>query len=314
MSATKEEARTAVLRKPNGPYQVSVCQIDTDYFGDNEFRRKLPLMFFYPSEGGTEMCPYMDAAYQKSAANGQPMDNGVNTYCYLNGRLSSEESKYPVVIYNHGLMGYQMDSTVLCADIASEGYVVVSVGHPFGAGAVTYASGEFFADGINDKIDERKLNALGDIWKGDIYHAIDYLQDIAKGENRSPFQSRLEMSSGVHLIGVSFGGCCSVAAALQDSRVIDAVNLDGGLFVELNPLFKDKPILTMRSYMNYKANHKLDKIGCVNVKTQRFRNVTHWEFSDGVYLSSKGKNNREWADRVSTARADRCLAFWKEHS
>lgn len=52
--------------------------------------------------------------------------------------LSEEKEKYPVILYSHGLNGFQMESTVLCADLASKGYIVVSVGHPYGSGAVTY--------------------------------------------------------------------------------------------------------------------------------------------------------------------------------
>ena len=37
--------------------------------------------------------------------------------------------------------------------------------------------------------------------------------------------------------------------------------------------------------------------------------VSHFEFSDGVYLSDKGKQNREWADRISRHRAERILEF-----
>lgn len=89
----------------------------------------------------------------------------------------------------------------------------------------------------------------------------------------------------------------------------NAVNLDGGLFVDLNPIFKEKPILVLRSTLNYKANRKLKEVGCMNVTVEKFRKVTHWEFSDGVYLGSKGMNDRHWADRISMARTETCLDF-----
>ena len=299
-----------MLRKPKGSYPVSICQLDTGYLGDGAYKRKLSLMFFYPSENGNEICPYMDVEYQKNAAAGQIVNNGVNTFCFTDGQISGKQEKYPVVIYNHGLMGFQMESTVLCADIASEGYVVVSIGHPFGAGAVTYTNEDFFRDSDNTEFGKHNLDALGELWKEDILHSIEYIYAMENGTTESVFMDRLELSDGVHLMGVSFGGCCGVAVALQDKRVRDAVNLDGGLFVELNPVFRDKPLLILRSFLNYKANRKLDEVGCTNVRVEKFRKVTHWEFSDGIYFGDKGKNNREWADRISMARAEMCLEFW----
>lgn len=300
-----------MLRKPSGLYQVSICKIDTDYIGTNEYKRKLSLMIFYPSVNGNKACPYMDAKYQKNVSLGQYTDNGVDTYCFANGQLNPKNDKYPVVIYNHGLMGFQMESTVLCADVASEGYVVVSVGHPFGSGAVTYTNGQIFSSTVENSFDEHNLNNLGNLWKEDISCAIDYIYAIENGGIDSAFRGRLDVSSGVHLMGVSFGGCCSVAMALQSKYVIDAINLDGGLFVDLDPVFKEKPILVLRSFLNYKANRKLDQIGCVNVTVEKFRKVSHWEFSDGIYFSKKGKNNRDWANRISKKRADLCLDFFK---
>lgn len=299
-----------MLRKPKGFYPVSICRLDTGYLGSREYKRKLSLMIFYPSENEQDICPYMDVEYQKKVAVGQRVNNGVDTFCYTDGQISSKKEKYPVVIYNHGLTGFQMESTVLCADIASEGYVVVSIGHPFGAGAVTYTNNEIFRNYGNIEFGKHNLNELGELWKEDILHSIEYIYAMENGTAESAFKGRLELSGGVHLMGVSFGGCCSVAVALQDNRVRDAVNLDGGLFVELTPVFRDKPILILRSFLNYKANRKLDEVGCTNVRVEKFRKVTHWEFSDGIYLGDKGKNNREWADRISMARAEMCLEFW----
>lgn len=154
------------------------------------------MMFYYPSNCGSKMCPYKDVLFQKERLKGNMIDNGVKTYCNSDGTLSSEIDKFPVIIYSHGLTGFQMESTVLCADLASNGFIVVSIGHPFGSRAVTYT---------------------------------------------------------------------------------------------------DKPILVLCSLLNHMAYFKLKKISYPQLSIKKIRKVTHWEFSDGVYLSDKGKNNRKWA-------------------
>lgn len=93
-----------MLREPFGKYKVAVCEYDTDYI-EGKRRRKIPMMFYYPSDTGSRMCPYKDAAYQKEILSGDKTDNGVITYCYTDVTLSSEKDKYPVIIYSHGLSG-----------------------------------------------------------------------------------------------------------------------------------------------------------------------------------------------------------------
>ena len=301
-----------MLRKPAGKYNVSIRKMDTGFFGAHT--RRLSLMIYYPSSGGSTAHPYMDAEYQKQASCGQTADNGVNTFCFADGQPVACRGRFPVVIYSHGLTGYQMDSTVLCADIASNRFIVVSVGHPDGCGAITYCDGEIICNTPERQYDERRLNELGQLWIEDIIHAIDCVYAIADGEIESILAGRLDIKAGVHLLGISFGGCCSAAAALQDERVIDAVNLDGGIFVELNPKYPDKPLLVLRSAMNYKSSRRLIEAGCTNVTVQKFRGISHWEFSDGVYLGKKGKANRDWADRVSMARSGLCLDFFSANA
>ena len=300
-----------MLRKPIGRYDVSICRIDTDRFGDDG--RKLSIQIFHPSSGGSVLHPYMDANFQKQAYRRLPSDNGVNTFCFADGQLISDRDRFPVVIYSHGLRGYQMDSTVLCADIASEGYIVMSVGHPSGSGAITYCDGSAVLAPEEIRYSKSGLNQLGQQWIEDILFAIDCVYNLEHGRVNSMFGGRLDIAGGVHLMGVSFGGCCSAAAALRDGRAIDAVNLDGGIFVELDASFANKPILVLCSTMNYKAHRKLFAVGCTGVTVKKFRKISHWEFSDGVYLGRKGQNDREWADSISVARSRMCLDFFRSN-
>ena len=295
-----------MLRTPIGKYNVGIRNIDTDEFGDDENRRKLSLMFFYPSDEKGEEFPYMDEKYQREVAT-KLSENGVKTYCYKDVPVSHQEDKYPVVIYNHGLNGYQMDSTVLCADIASSGYIVISIGHPYGSGAV-------FAPNDSFVIERNNLAPLGDLWYEDIRYAVKYIgklncEDTAE-RNHDLFW-RLNLDEGISLLGVSFGGCCSVGTALMEKEIRCAINLDGGLFTDINCMYPDKPILVMCSPLNYKAHVRLKEFGCTNVTVKKIRKLSHWEFSDGIYFSERGKKDRNRADIISKQRALLCLEFLK---
>lgn len=295
-----------MLREPLGKYKVAIWEYDTDYIEGKE-KRKIPMMFYYPSNCGSKMCPYKDVLFQKARLKGNMIDNGVKTYCYSDGTLSSEIDKYPVIIYSHGLTGFQMESTVLCADLASNGFIVVSIGHPFGSGAVTYTDGTMFDIPEDSDVDIKDLKNLGLLWEEDIFHVIRYLKKIQNGDIKTCFSGRLDIENGVNLLGVSFGGCCSIGALLKEQQAKCAINLDGNLFIDLEPTYTDKPILVLCSPLNHMAYFKLKKISYPHLSIKKIRKVTHWEFSDGVYLSDKGKNNRQWAYDVSSKRANLCL-------
>ena len=240
-----------MLREPLGKYKVAVCEYDTDYI-EGKWKRKIPLMFYYPSDSGNKMCPYKDAAYQVEKSKGNETDNGVKTYCYTDGTIFIEPD-----------------------------------------------------DG--DK--EKTLQKLGLLWEEDISFVIDYLQKMQNGQIENCFSGRLDIENGVNLLGVSFGGCCSIGTVLKDNRAKCAINLDGSLFIDLEPVYTDKPILVLCNPLNYKAHFKLKNINYQNLTVKKIRKITHWEFSDGTYLSNRGKSNREWAYGVSEKRANLCLEF-----
>ena len=44
-----------MLREPFGKHRVAVCELDTDYI-DGKRKRKISMMFYYPSDSGSKMC------------------------------------------------------------------------------------------------------------------------------------------------------------------------------------------------------------------------------------------------------------------
>lgn len=293
-----------MLREPIGNNFVSIFRTDTEEIGDLSHRRKVPLTFFYPSGEWTEECPYKDAQYQKSMPH--PNDNGVHTFCGTDAELIDVPEALPVIIYSHGLTGFEMESTVLCADLASSGFVVVAVGHPYGSSIVTYTDGSTFVDDTPVDKMKNELGSLEVLWHEDVCAAMNKLSDMNCSD--SMWNGKLDLNT-TGILGVSFGGCCGIASALKDDAFKYAVNLDGSLFIDLDYQYKDKPILVLCSRVNFMAYRKLIANDCTNVEIEKTRKVTHWEFSDGVYLSDKGKADRSWADQVSKHRAELILEF-----
>ena len=303
-----------MFREPIGNNKVGLIEKDTIEFGDGDFRRKLSLLFFFPTEEEGEEYPYKDEIYQREKLTGIPHDNKVKTNCCINVRLSDELKKYPVIIYSHGLMGHQMESTVLCTDLASSGYIVISIGHPYGSSAVTYTDGTMFEPQSSYVPDRHNLAPLGRLWLEDTEFAVSYIRKINETDTESMFYNRMDLTKGVSLLGMSFGGCVSVCSALEESDVLCAINLDGSLFIDPNPKYKEKPILVLCSPFNIKAYAKLQRLQCENVTVHKIRKLSHWEFCDGIYFTERGKKDTNRADTISINRAKMCMEFIEEAS
>lgn len=65
----------------------------------------------------------------------------LKTHSYRDIPLSAECESYPVIFFNHGYSSQMSQNTVLCSDLASSGYIVVSIGHPYEASILKYPDG-----------------------------------------------------------------------------------------------------------------------------------------------------------------------------
>ncbi|HEY2853183.1 MAG TPA: hypothetical protein VGJ18_10075 [Gemmatimonadaceae bacterium] len=50
--------------------------------------------------------------------------------------------KFPVAVFNHGYLSYPAQHTALFEHLAANGYVVLSVGHPWESGGIVYPNGD----------------------------------------------------------------------------------------------------------------------------------------------------------------------------
>lgn len=94
-----------------GPYdikQVSAILVDKNrletFETDGSFR-EVPVYFYYPDVQG-------------ASASG-------------NGKTEGEVQKFPLVIFSHGAFGYYQSNTSTYMELASHGYVVISLDHPY---------------------------------------------------------------------------------------------------------------------------------------------------------------------------------------
>ncbi|MFC6647944.1 alpha/beta hydrolase family protein [Paenibacillus rhizoplanae] len=156
------------------------------------------------------------------------------------------EGKYPLIVFSHGAFGVRESNASTFTELASHGYVVVSIDHPYhsfytqGAdGKVTMVNAEYMRE-VNDSNKDgvytvEELYGLTQKWMklrtGDMNLVIDTILDKA-GSDQEPVYQLID-NKHIGVFGHSMGGAASVALARERNDVDAVVNLDAPFFTEL---------------------------------------------------------------------------------
>ncbi|WP_312118228.1 alpha/beta hydrolase [Brevibacillus reuszeri] len=249
------------LRKPSGPYLVGCTHFSYEYDSNEtgEKSRVIPCLCFYPAKGNGEgkLKPYVNESIIPGA-------NGIETNSYVNAPIC--DGKHPLLLFSHGFNLFCEANTVQFEELASHGYMVLSIGHQ-GSGSYELSSGELLVPDNEKQIKELQAEAVNAIELFASYFA--WLSGDGKGasmeEHRDSYkrlidvQPRLTTHSEVwikdslvaldmflhdveqenaHLynhvnkesigaFGMSFGGSTALSLTHASDLIKASVNLDG---------------------------------------------------------------------------------------
>ena len=144
----------------------------------------------------------------------------VGTPARLDAEFASASERYPVILLSPGNATNAQFYAGLATELASNGYVVVGLEHPYQVTAVALSGGRVATyreqlGPVTPRIAERV---------DDVRSALDLLHGIDRGGHR--LSGRLDLSK-VGIIGHSNGGLAAVEACKADARVHACVNVDG---------------------------------------------------------------------------------------
>lgn len=140
--------------------------------------------------------------------------------CQQNARPLGKPSTYPLLIFSPGGGAPRFFYTAVLESLASRGYVVVAIDHPYDALVVEFPDGPAII-GLKKTLTRDEVELLVTVRAQDISFVLDELT------RRLPNKFQ---TSDVVAFGHSLGSGAVAEAMLNDTRIKGGINLDGRLF------------------------------------------------------------------------------------
>ncbi|MFC6023311.1 alpha/beta hydrolase family protein [Plantactinospora solaniradicis] len=254
-SATPGPTRLT-LPRPTGPHRIGTVSLHLvdksrpDPVAGPGRYRELMVSVWYPATWDARrhpVAPWMPAAPMRALLESVGFDADAAAAPLTAGHQGAPalrtSGRLPVLVYSHGNDDHRAEATIVVQELASHGYVVVTVDH-------TYDGFSEFPDG--------RLTVPGDLsftpWDSshDIRFVLDRIEDLAAGRNpdaeRRPLPAGLGAALDLRRIGMfgwSKGATATALVMSQDRRVRAGLSFDGPM--ESNPPVSelDRPFMLM---------------------------------------------------------------------
>ncbi|MEX0171428.1 alpha/beta hydrolase family protein [Streptomyces sp. LMG1-1-1.1] len=238
--------RRLALPVPTGPYAVGTVSLRLvdrsrpDGIAGPGYFREMMATVWYPARDVERypVAPWMPAgalqAFLADVGFGSLVPLAPLTSGHVGAPVRRLGRRLPVVVFSHGAHSHQGDHTIVVQELASHGYAVVTVAHPYD----TYTD---FPDGrVAVPLRDRDAPTLPGDFAADLRFVLDCVEQLAAGCN--PDADGRELPVGLRgsldprrmgAFGWSKGGTATACAMLADERVRAGLSLDGPM--QMNP-------------------------------------------------------------------------------
>lgn len=162
---------------------------------------------------------------------------GLTRHAIENAPVDTGRGPLPLVIFSPGYLAPRFAYSALTEDLASRGYVVVSIDHTGEALVTIEPDGQMRGYSQSDPYSETGLRTSIDTRVADARFVIDEAEAIAKGERTGDADGRplpdglasVVDPTRVGMFGHSIGGATTTEVLLDEPRLDAGVNVDGAL-------------------------------------------------------------------------------------
>jgi predicted dienelactone hydrolase len=240
--------------KPTGPYAVGTASyhwVDETrketFVKGSQSPRELMVQFWYPSDAKKDSALFLYMSDKKEETirrwkNNSPFIPSFiwnrifnnRTYAIPGAVLSSTKTSYPVLIFSPGYGMSRDQYAVFTEELASHGYIVVSVDHPYISGLTVFPNGHVVNTDMSVMLDQKRTLEEKDrfriqnlmLCKTDIEFVIDKLVAATSTDEKSIFYTKLDLDC-LGAFGHSLGGMAAFKAAFTNARIKACADFDG---------------------------------------------------------------------------------------
>ena len=175
-------------------------------------------------------------------------DTGENRALTVGFWYPAEEGKYPLVVFSHGAFGVIESNISTYNELASNGYVVASIGHPYHAmyvedvnGKTSFVDMDFFKQVMTDnggeysEEAERQEYELSKEWMGlrtaDMNFVLDTILEKVAADGAEKVFTLIDTEK-IGLMGHSMGGATAVQLGRERDDITAVIDLEGTMLGE----------------------------------------------------------------------------------
>lgn len=243
---------------------------------------------------------------------------GIDTHSYPDIPPDSDNGPFPVILFNHGLQMFTSQSTLLMEHLASHGYIIVSIAHPYESLRVNLTNaGTVLPEFIMSMEKFKEAMAWIEKTSSPILAAKDSMENIQNKEERAKIMLRAiensEMnivisewgkdnhfildqllssggdkftfqnimdSSRIGIMGMSIGGATATEVSKADDRIKAGINVDGLQYGIRNNEDLEVPFMMIYSKDGMGTNEFLIQNSKDDFHEYTFVNARHADFTD----------------------------------
>lgn len=313
--------------------------------------RRIAVRMYYPAdkeairgmERGLLFTPVLTKALQRSFhVKPERIPQELLKADYYENAPHAEERRFPLILFSHGYGSYIEANNMLCCELASNGYIVASVGHAYEAAANEYSDGTY--DEYDKKNNKRMISnvaatlweqnrllrakltpeqALADFerfsrkrgaflgerikeWEKDMLYVLDDLQ--------TRYGQWIDFDRGVGASGHSLGGATAYSLCINTDRIACGVNIDGALFGEYGDRSMKKPFMHICCKENRNCGTRAIVKAEAPYRFEEFEDMKHIGFTDAkFFIPSKMVVGRMDGRKMYRRLADLHLGFFGEY-
>lgn len=277
-----------VFPEPTGDFAVGTrvvqwtdAQRPETFTADPDDRRTVVVQLWYPAQkspDGVQRAQYLGRTAREARTVSEELARGVGLPGFLidgvprarsravfDAPVADGGGRFPVVLFSPGSSGVRTQNTAWAEELASHGYVVAALDHPYDSAAVVLSDGRTITTATHSSGDAdgdaKRAAGWTAIRAADLGFVLTRLTgqvgrsgqggqagQVAQGGQgpdgtADPLTGRLD-TGRVAVAGHSMGGAAALQAARQDHRFAAVVDLDGFPHGPASPAL-DRPVLAL---------------------------------------------------------------------